>query len=413
MHAPGGQQPSGVQGDNDVQAQLAKYIQEQIAARTHDLWEVSATRDAEAAEMRANFTAMHTGLQEVVNKIQAEFNKLSNRLTALEQRPAAGAPPMPIFSKPPSFDGKMDEFGVWLSQILTFIASNPQHFPLGDRSKVLFVCGYITGTAYTHIQSIAESSHTGPPAPELDDFQAFIAKLKRIFGPVDEAGEAQRRIRELTQGRRSVEEYAAQFNVLAPKTGWEMAPLVSEFNRGLSTDIKKAMIMSKFTDLETLMRTSAEVDAKLRALKASTTPLPRVHGPSSATDPNAMEIGPMRTSVNPRWQLSPEEQKRRQTLGLCFKCGKGPHRVRDCKSAFNPNPTSTASRLAVAAARSTSVSPAEAWTPVQRGEALEADTLAVLSKALELVKQSQDKGKGKEEMAPVAGPSREPENAGF
>ena len=292
---------------------LAAFIQEQIQDATRDIWETSATRDVEISEMRRDFTHMQ-------NNLQHEIHQLSIRLAALEARPATVVTSQSsLFSKPTEFEGKNEEFSAWLSQILTYIACNPQQFA-HERTKVLFACSRIKGDVYSHVQAIAESSHTGAPLPELDNFRLFVDKLRRIFGPVDEAGDAQTKMRALSQGSRTVEEYAAQFNLLAAKTGWDQVALLSEFQRGLSSKIREAMVMHKFEDLETIIRTASEVDSKLRAIKR---PAHRSSAPAAA-DPNAMDIGSMRASGQRQcYPLAPEEERRRGQLGLCFKCGKG------------------------------------------------------------------------------------------
>lgn len=343
--------------------------------------------------------------------VEVNLKAAQDRLEAVEAHPPTALTPAPLYKAPSNFDGKREEFNTWLSQMLNYISLQPHLFPQGDRSKVLFTCGRMTGDAYTHIQAIAESSHTGVPAPELQNFSTFLAKLKRIFGPIDEQGEAERKIRQLTQGTRTVEEYAAQFNLIAAKTGWTTRPLVSQFYDGLAYKIKEKLVgmQPREMDYEGLVRRAAEMDAELRSLRSGSTH--RGGQAALAADPNTMDLGPMRTSGGRQDQLSQEERERRRAAGLYYKCGKGRHQVRECRSAFNPHATPAPSRprLAVATAGNASTPPSESWTPLPRSETLQPDTLDLLAQVLEIVR----KGKTKEEAPPVAGSSKEAECPGF
>ena len=160
------------------------------------------------------------------------------------------------------------------------------------------------------------------------------------------------------------------------------------------------------------MRQVAIIDYGLRELKPGATPT-RAPGASSgaAQDPNAMEIGPMR--ADNQWRLTAEERARRREKGLCFKCGRGRHQVRECRSPFNPNPsTPTGARIAAAATGPSSTPPSGAWTPVQHSEALQPDALSLLSQAVDLLARNQEKGKVREENA-TAGSGQNTGPSGF
>lgn len=421
MHASGGGGPQQIPQGADIPDRVAQYIQEEIARNTCDLWEITATRDAEMADMREEFKAIEKTfgqVQEAFSNVSIKLQAAEAKLAAIETQPVTAAMAAPLYQASGQFSGKREEFNTWISQILNYINIQPQLFTQGgDRTKVLFICGRMTGDAYTHIQAIVESSHTGTPAPELYDFNAFLAKLRRIFGPIDEQGDAQRKIRSMMQRNRTVEAYAAEFNLVAAKTGWPEQPLVGQFYVGLSLKICEKLVGTGVQELpyDELVRKAAAVDAELRVLRSDTPH--RTTSSAPASDPNAMDIGPMRTGGTEGWQLAKEERERRRTAGLCYKCGKGRHQVRECRSPFNPNPTPvpSGSHLAVASTGNASMPPSESWTPLPSRDVLPADAWAMLSQALEIVSKSQDKGKGKakEEESPAASSSKDTSHSGF
>ena len=189
----------------------------------------------------------------------------------------------------------------------------------------------------------------------------------------------------------------AYFKLLAAKSGFDETSLFSAYKHNLSLEIKRHLIGKEFKDLDDLMHQVAIINYGLHELKPGTTPT-RAPGASSgaAQDLNAMEIGPMR--ADNRWQLTAEERARRREKGLCFKCGRGRHQVRECRSPFNPNPsTPTGARIAAAATGPSSTPPSGAWTPVQHSEALQPDALSLLSQAVDLLARNQEKGKAREE----------------
>ena len=268
-----------------------------------------------------------------------------------------------------------------------------------ERQRVLYACSTIRGDAYAYVQHIVDSSHQFTPAPELDNFNAFMKLLETVYAPVDQAGEAVRQVRALRHKKgQTVESYAAEFRKWSGLTGWGQKELVSTFYENLQIYVKDLLIHDTAPEtLEEMIRLAALKDSRHRA-NHSTHPVSSTVNMPPTSDPNAMDLS--RLTLNEiKKKLSTEERERREKEGLCMNCARPKHRAFQCRLPFSavkaPSWKPRAATVSVASA--STVSSSEPTT-----SALSNETAAQLIAALRAINESLGKSglmgsdKGKE-----------------
>jgi len=227
-------------------------------------------------------------------------------------------------------------FGGDKKKARSFIAACKRVFVLehkdftSDFEKILYALSYMQeGHAATWADTISEemfdldgegrASHT---------WLAFEERFFKIFGHPDEAQHARNELQALQQGKKTVEEYVAEFETVAPRTGWDDATLEFFFVEGLNSKVREKLETAEDppATLEKWKERAGRVDRNWRiyqdkrkggtevkktatTIRPPTNPRPR--------DPNAMDI-----NQNRREKLMKE--------GRCFHCEEKGHRSRDC-----------------------------------------------------------------------------------
>jgi len=151
--------------------------------------------------------------------------------------------------------------------------------------------------------------HTENPTNKwpFDDgnWTKFLDALRLRFQATNDADAAQRELTTVTQGKKTVAEYAARFQQVASRTGYSDTDLMSRFKANLCDSSKMWLSVATFRnkpkDLDTLIGIATECDADMRNVKSDTR-----SAPSAAVDPNAMEIDATRTQptrCREEWRL--------------------------------------------------------------------------------------------------------------
>ena len=117
------------------------------------------------------------------------------------------------------------------------ISLQPTRFP-HDKAKVIFLCSYLRGAAFTWAQPILETIDSPQENPILRNFNEFVHRLRAAFGDPDPIITAQRQLARLTQGNSPASEYASTFQRFASQTQWNTAALKYHFIHGLSEELQ-------------------------------------------------------------------------------------------------------------------------------------------------------------------------------
>src|SRR5277367_5382356 len=165
-------------------------------------------------------------------------------------------------NKPDTFDGsdpkKLNNF-VLLCGL--HFRSNPSSFD-DDGAKVTFALSYLRGTALEFF----EPSMLDPPEDcnWLEDWSAFVRTLRKYFGPIDPAADAEDSLDNLKMGENQrILKYNVEFNRLSILTGWKGPILKHRYYTGLAERIKDVIgQQGKPADLAELKSVAHAIDAR-------------------------------------------------------------------------------------------------------------------------------------------------------
>lgn len=238
----------------------------------------------------------------------------------------------PRLPPPEKYSGEPGTCRSFLSQCTLIFELQPGTFPT-DRAKVAYVITQLSGRAREWGTATwdAGSSVCGK-------FEEFAAEMKRVFDRSKHGHEAARELLHMRQGRRSVSDYAIDFQTLATTTGWSSGALFDTFLDGLSEDIKDELACQDLPKTcEELVNRAIRIDTRLQQRRRAKTfggPPGRTFtssampsSPSSSPTTAAPEPEPMQVD---RTRLTPDERQRRITTRSCLYCGQPNHFVANC-----------------------------------------------------------------------------------
>ena len=110
--------------------------------------------------------------------------------------------------------GTRSHFWEFINQIRLIIRLQPQQYADGLR-QVGLVGTLLSGSAQAWFSPLVETS-----SPLLEDFPAFLAKLKATFGETGRRRATLTKLYALKQGSRATSAYASEFRQLACDVNW-------------------------------------------------------------------------------------------------------------------------------------------------------------------------------------------------
>lgn len=284
---------------------------------------------------------METVTPEVVNTLIAQVSnlgqvlqQLTSQVKAQEEVLTALRPQYPAVSLaversinpdvkinlPDRFDGDRSVFQTFKNSCNLYFELRPQASG-NERQRVGIIISLLQGDP----QAWAFSLPSDDPARATVD--AFFKALGLLYDDPNLAATAESRIRALRQGRRSAEDYCSDFRRWAVHCQWNDPALRCQFRVGLSDAVKDALVQYPVTEsLEDLMRLAINTDRRLKERRAERDSF---QSSSAALAPReALEVEePMQMGS---FRLTPQEKRRRRSLGLCLYCGGQGHRAEGC-----------------------------------------------------------------------------------
>jgi hypothetical protein len=142
-----------------------------------------------------------------------------------------------------------------------------------------------------------------------------------LWGPVNQAAEAEKKIKKIQQNN-TISEYYGEFMAIASDLQWNEAALASRFYDGLKPAIKELLL--------TVDQPQYIVDYLPTCLRLETRLLARIEERKNETQHQYPPRNNQKTSKVNAIRLSPEERTRRMKEGLCFNCATKGHMARNC-----------------------------------------------------------------------------------
>src|SRR5271155_4794601 len=224
---------------------------------------------------------------------------------------------------PTPFDGTRENLQSFINECALYCDLNTAIYD-SNLKKVIFMLSYMKGgTAQAWKKSFISKVINNPPV-NYGTLISFLTQLRTAFDLADSEGEARAKIRKLRQGKDSVDEYIAQFRVLAGRAKiTDDKNLIEYFMEGINQGI-----LTKIFALETLPERIENWYIKASKFHAAYQCLQEINeqkkgGPSTATtkrsftprytqttsskDPNAMDVDQITTTID---RLTTEQREK-------------------------------------------------------------------------------------------------------
>ena len=179
----------------------------------------------------------------------------------------------------------------------------------------------------------------------MDNWAAFCADLRRVYGDPDPSYTARHRLFQLRQ-RGPVADHAAEFLSLAAKANaTDPGAMMVLFEQSLNDRLRERMAGFCTNDIKEFMNEAIRLEQRLRLIRdtasSHSAPPRRTTGSSLAAAPPKREAEQRSDNRGERPPIPPRDPNRdvaekirqhRRANNKCFGCG-GNHRVRDCPNA--------------------------------------------------------------------------------
>lgn len=298
---------------------------------------------------------------EQIAALQSTIGELTSQFAALRQPPSptpqeeplpstsTTVPPFSIKPKAPTpkpYDGKADGLESWLSRMRSLISYMPT-VSLYDRTGVEYAILHLEGQALEVMD--ARVRETGDTCAGCDNWLEFAQLLRDYFGPADPDITGRAKLRVLKQTG-SVQQYTDAFLKLIRSMRSPPADLDQrELYIGGLKENPQAYVRGQFPkDLRTATTIALLWDKTLYPIMSDKRPKATSPAVTSSTatpmDLGAIQAQPKKPQPKPKpkphapassalpklSKLTPEERKRCDELGLCYRCREGKHFAAEC-----------------------------------------------------------------------------------
>ena len=243
----------------------------------------------------------------------------------------------PLIPAPERYAGDMGTCRAFLIQCSLVFSQQPLTYPT-EKAKIAYIIGSLKGNALAWASALWDSD-----SPVNDNFDLFVAEMRKVFDHPVEGGDAAKRLISMRQGSRSVAEFSVEFRTHAVRSGWNDKSLRGIFLSGLCDPIKDELATREEADtLDELISLSIRLDNRIRerrrertgssmppALAASCSPQFSRAALSAPVTRAVTEEEPMQLG---RTCLTQAERLHRIRTGVCLYCALPGHLISTCPS---------------------------------------------------------------------------------
>src|SRR6202522_3442137 len=254
-----------------------------------------------------------------------------------------------------NFTGNQDDLDNFVQDCTLYLTLYKTVYETNEK-QIIFMLSYMTeGTAHAWKKAFVRDI-INSPTNDFGSLKQFTIDLKKAFEASDSEGDARAKLRQLNQGKDSVDDYVAQFRILAGKARMtDNAALTEYFMEGINTGILQKIFAQEnlpATITEWYERTSRcdshyrrvqEILGRRRGTSGNAQTTNNMKKPfiprftSKEQDPNAMDVDRLSTKertehvAKGQWfkrhekenlARNPDEQKPNQKFGLYKKTAK-------------------------------------------------------------------------------------------
>uniref|UniRef100_A0A0W0G5Y1 Putative reverse transcriptase-rnase h-integrase n=1 Tax=Moniliophthora roreri TaxID=221103 RepID=A0A0W0G5Y1_MONRR len=227
---------------------------------------------------------------------------------------------------PRAFTGTRKDAKKFLREVLIYITLNPKVFP-DDRSKKLFLLSYMTdGPEEFWKNDKTDLLLVFDPEAEKVTWSEFIDNFRTSFEPLDPALKVQLELKDLRMKDRA-DEYMYQFTYLTKQTGYNDAVQIVAFKRGLPRSLAlKIMTRPEGapTTIKNWMNATILFDESYKQALEYGKMWDEEHG---GKKPQRNFRKKKDVAIK---QIVDIDRKEYMAKGLCFRCGRNGHHIKDC-----------------------------------------------------------------------------------
>ncbi|ESK80856.1 hypothetical protein Moror_15424 [Moniliophthora roreri MCA 2997] len=227
---------------------------------------------------------------------------------------------------PRAFTGTRKDAKKFLREVLIYVALNPKAFP-NNRSKKLFLLSYMTdGPGEFWKNDKADLLLVFDPEAEKVTWSEFLDDFRTSFKLLDPALKAQLELKDLRMKERA-DEYTYQFTYLTKQTGYNNAAQIVAFKRGLPRSLAlKIMTRPEGTPttIKDWMNTAILFNESYKQALEYGKTWDKEHG-TKKLQRNFQKKDDVAIK-----QITDIDQKEYIAKGLCFRCGRNRHCIKDC-----------------------------------------------------------------------------------
>ncbi|ESK84303.1 hypothetical protein Moror_11072 [Moniliophthora roreri MCA 2997] len=232
---------------------------------------------------------------------------------------------------PNSYDGSSAKASTFLTEVDLYLMANETLYP-NDKDKILFTLSYMKEGQATNWMKAkmnedkkmlkekeAEASDTKPEDQiHITTWEEFLEDFKKAFRPLDIGTDARLKMKLLKQNKKHVDKYITEFRLLAADAEYDDRALIDHFLAGLHPTLLKSCLMQP--DQPDTIEGWYDRARKYNNAWLTMMAITRGERSKKSSKPE--------TKVN---RISNEEAQEYCRKGLCYKCSKPGHIVKNCQ----------------------------------------------------------------------------------